>query len=148
MDSKDFGLEFAGALTGADHLHYGYWDQGLEPKVTNLLKAQDKYTSILIDLINKRAHSMGKKSLKILDVGCGSIPNLALLDEILMRRILPSIHILDEFLRFRSRFIYSIIRFALKKPIKRIKHKYFSGLRTPANFKKFKNYRILVLGLN
>ncbi len=67
--SREVGLE-VGSILGKyflklDHLHYGYWSDGLEVDITNLHKAQDEYTKLIMSHI--------PDSVKfILDVGCGT----------------------------------------------------------------------------
>ena len=60
----DVGLEFVRWLTGAENLHYGYWD-GLEVTAGNLRAAQEAYTKKLFKLLPE-----GK--LRILDIGGGA----------------------------------------------------------------------------
>ena len=66
--SRDLGLEVAATcgrhFLKLEHLHYGYWSNGLEVDVTNLHKAQEQYTNLLISHIPRQART-------ILDVGCG-----------------------------------------------------------------------------
>ncbi len=68
-DSKEVGLE-AGLMIfkfflKTEYLHYGYFINGLEADVTNLKKAHENYTAMLMSHI-----PAGTKT--ILDVGCGS----------------------------------------------------------------------------
>jgi 2-polyprenyl-3-methyl-5-hydroxy-6-metoxy-1,4-benzoquinol methylase len=69
IDSKEVGLEIEflalNYLLKLEHLHYGYFKDGLEASVSNLKKAQDNYEELLISNIPE-----GTKS--ILDVGCGA----------------------------------------------------------------------------
>jgi len=60
----DAGLNFIHWLTGAENLHYGFWD-GLEMTAGNLGAAQDAYTERLFSFLPK-----GK--LRILDIGGGA----------------------------------------------------------------------------
>ncbi len=60
----DAGLEFIKWLTGAENLHYGYWD-GLDITAGNLRAAQDAYTENLFAQLPE-----GK--LRILDIGGGA----------------------------------------------------------------------------
>jgi SAM-dependent methyltransferase len=67
--SREVGLE-VGSILGKyflklDHLHYGYWGNGLEVDITNLHIAQDEYAKLIMSNIPD-----GVKS--ILDVGCGT----------------------------------------------------------------------------
>ena len=68
-DSKEVGLEFGLMIfkffLKTEYLHYGYFINGLEADVTNLKKAHENYTEMLISQI-----PAGTKT--ILDVGCGS----------------------------------------------------------------------------
>jgi 2-polyprenyl-3-methyl-5-hydroxy-6-metoxy-1,4-benzoquinol methylase len=69
IDSKEVGLEIEflalNFLLKLEHLHYGYFKDGLEANVSNLKKAQENYEELLISNIPE-----GTKS--ILDVGCGA----------------------------------------------------------------------------
>lgn len=60
----DVGLEFARWLTGAENLHYGYWE-GLEVSASNLGAAQSAYTDKLFTLLPDGP-------LRILDIGGGA----------------------------------------------------------------------------
>lgn len=69
IDSREVGLE-AGLMIfkfflKTEYLHYGYFINGLEADVTNLKKAHENYTTMLLSHI-----PAGTKT--ILDVGCGS----------------------------------------------------------------------------
>lgn len=68
-NGRDLGLELAARcgkhFLKLEHLHYGYWTNGLEVDITSLHKAQQNYTSFLISRIPD-----GVKT--ILDVGCGT----------------------------------------------------------------------------
>ncbi|MBN2456371.1 MAG: methyltransferase domain-containing protein [Sedimentisphaerales bacterium] len=76
--SKELGLEVA-ALGGRhffniDHLHYGYWANGLEANMANFPLAQEKYTDFLLGHIPADLKT-------ILDVGCGTGKNAKRLTE-------------------------------------------------------------------
>ena len=60
----DVGLEFSRWLTGAENLHYGYWD-GLDATADNLRRAQEAYTEKLFELLPPGP-------LRILDIGGGA----------------------------------------------------------------------------
>ena len=69
IDSREIGLEI-GLILGkhladTEHLHYGYWTDGLEVRFANLPRAQEAYCHFLISHIPQDAKT-------ILDVGCGS----------------------------------------------------------------------------
>lgn len=67
-DSREVGLEIIYLILrhhpGSHHLHYGYWDKGLEPTIANLPKAQEAYCEFILSHIPEGTRS-------ILDVGCG-----------------------------------------------------------------------------
>jgi 2-polyprenyl-3-methyl-5-hydroxy-6-metoxy-1,4-benzoquinol methylase len=69
VDSKEVGLEIEflalSFLLKLEHLHYGYFKDGLAGTISNLKKAQENYEELLISNI-----PAGTKS--ILDVGCGA----------------------------------------------------------------------------
>ncbi len=60
----DVGLSFIKWLTGAENLHYGFWE-GLDVTAANLLAAQEAYTDKLFAL-------MPEGRLDILDIGGGA----------------------------------------------------------------------------
>jgi SAM-dependent methyltransferase len=67
--SREIGLEI-GHIAGKglfklEHLHYGLWNNGLEPELLNLHIAQDEYCKFVISHIPAEVKS-------ILDVGCGA----------------------------------------------------------------------------
>jgi SAM-dependent methyltransferase len=67
--SREVGLEI-GSVCGKyflklEHLHYGYWTDGLDADISNLYLAQDNYVKFLIAHIPEGVRS-------ILDVGCGT----------------------------------------------------------------------------
>ncbi len=69
ISSRDLGLEFAAVcgryFLGLEHLHYGYWPEGLEVNINNLRAAQENYTNFLVSHIPPGVRT-------ILDVGCGA----------------------------------------------------------------------------
>ena len=60
----DVGLEFSRWLTGAENLHYGYWD-GLDVTAANVGAAQVAYTDKLFELLPDHP-------VRILDIGGGA----------------------------------------------------------------------------
>jgi MPBQ/MSBQ methyltransferase len=60
----DVGLQFVRWLTGAENLHYGYWD-GLDVTAANLRAAQEAYTEKLFKLLPQTPS-------RILDIGGGA----------------------------------------------------------------------------
>jgi len=69
VTSRELGLECAAIcgkhFLGLEHLHYGYWPEGLSVNINNLRTAQENYTSFLFSQIPAGVRT-------ILDVGCGS----------------------------------------------------------------------------
>jgi 2-polyprenyl-3-methyl-5-hydroxy-6-metoxy-1,4-benzoquinol methylase len=69
MTSQDIGLEAGLVLSRfffhTEHLHYGYWAEGMPVTIENLRQAQDAYCDFLIAQFPGTARS-------ILDVGCGA----------------------------------------------------------------------------
>ncbi|MHC4575633.1 MAG: class I SAM-dependent methyltransferase [Planctomycetota bacterium] len=67
--SREVGLEI-GSVCGRyflklEHLHYGYWADGLDVDISNLHTAQDNYSKFLVSHIPQGVRT-------ILDVGCGT----------------------------------------------------------------------------
>ena len=79
------------------------------------------------------------------DITANMLPNIELLDSMLMHRGLPALQLLNSFLLFRHNIIYKMVKFLFRRIFARIKHKYFSGNRNAKNFAKYKSYRIMVL---
>jgi 2-polyprenyl-3-methyl-5-hydroxy-6-metoxy-1,4-benzoquinol methylase len=67
--SREVGLEIGSVcgkyLLKLEHLHYGYWTNGLDADISNLHIAQDNYAKFLIAHIPEGVRT-------ILDVGCGT----------------------------------------------------------------------------
>ena len=85
------------------------------------------------------------KITKDKDISKHMAPNLAIVDDLLMDKILPSTHLIDEFLKSRSKIIYSVVKFLCRKSLAKIKSRYFSGTMTPEIFNKSKSYRMIVM---
>lgn len=68
-NSREVGLKigwlFGEYFLKLEHLHYGYWANGLQEDITNLRFAQEEYVKFVFSHIPKDVKS-------ILDVGCGS----------------------------------------------------------------------------
>ena len=75
-NSQEIGLRIANIFgryfLKTDHLHYGFWPEGLPVALENLPKAQDLYTEFLRARIPEGVRS-------ILDVGCGTGHNAEVL---------------------------------------------------------------------
>ena len=69
INSKEVGLDLGLLLfknfLDTDYMHYGLFKDNLEAKITNLPKAQENYSELLLSKIPKDVKS-------ILEVGCGS----------------------------------------------------------------------------
>ena len=81
------------------------------------------------------------------DVTRNVSPNLKLVNEVLVERILPFADTFDKFMTTRSKKIYSFIKWVLHKRISKMSFKY-SNSRNEQNFIKFKSYRLIVLSKN
>lgn len=75
-------------------------------------------------------------------------PNIALLDEWLMQRLLPASRSIDQFLRSRYPYLTRFIKWMSRQRLERLRYKYLSGHRNQAVFEKYKSYRLLVLQLD
>ena len=69
MDNKEFGLVAAQQLLKLQDLHYGFWEDGEEPSIQGIEKAQKRYTSFLCEHIKEAIND--NKKCKVLDIGCG-----------------------------------------------------------------------------
>ncbi len=87
--------------------------------------------------------------LEDIDITRQVSPNIKLLDETLMLRLVPAGQTLDRYLRENHPRIWGLIKAVFKmffgKKIKKQKYKYFTGHRTQAVFERYKTYRLLVL---
>jgi len=79
-----------------------------------------------------------------LDVTQNLSPNLGLVNDILVNRIIPFSRTLDEFLSNRYKILSKILKYVFRRKLEKIKFKY-SDNRDEENFKKFKTYRLFVL---
>ncbi|MFV1996465.1 MAG: class I SAM-dependent methyltransferase [Acidiferrobacterales bacterium] len=74
-------------------------------------------------------------------------PTIAMVDEILMQRIYPTLQTLSAYLEGRHRFGFGIFKRLFRKKMAKLKFKYFSGHRSQAVFERYKSYHHVVLGL-
>jgi SAM-dependent methyltransferase len=79
-----------------------------------------------------------------LDVTDNLSPNLKLVNDILVNRVIPFSNTLDAFLSARFKFLYKLLKYMFRKKLEKIKYKY-SQSRNEENFRKFKTYRLFVL---
>lgn len=70
MTSRELGLVLAQQLLDVEDLHYGLWDPDLELSPGNLALAQQRYTDMLLELIDSLLSD--RPAPRILDVGCGT----------------------------------------------------------------------------
>lgn len=71
-------------------------------------------------------------------------PNLEIVDEILMRRVLPASLTLAQYLSERHPWLLRLLRLLGRRELAKLKRKYFSGHRTAATFARYKSYRLIV----
>ena len=87
--------------------------------------------------------------LEDIDITKQVSPNIKLLDETLMLRIVPAGQTLDRYLRENYPRTWGVIKSIFKlffgKKIEKQKYKYFTGNRTQEVFERYKTYRLLVL---
>mgnify|MGYP001823247808 FL=1 len=74
-------------------------------------------------------------------------PNIALLDEWLMQRLLPASQSIDSYLSGRYPWSTRLLKWLTRRRLARLRYKYLSGNRSQAMFEKYKTYRLLVLRL-
>jgi len=70
MTSRELGLVLAQQLLGVQDLHFGLWDQDLPVTLSNLGRAQQRYTDLLLEQLGWLAGD--RSELRILDIGCGT----------------------------------------------------------------------------
>lgn len=77
MSSRELGLVLAQQLLGVEDLHYGLWDPDLELTPGNIARAQQRYTDMLLDRVDRQLAGIQRPC--ILDIGCGTGHMLTLL---------------------------------------------------------------------
>lgn len=98
-------------------------------------------------LISKFYETVDRNGFTIqtdLDVTENLSPNMKLVNDILVNRVIPFGNTLDAFLSSRYNLVYRFIKFLLKRKLADIEFKY-SQRRNAESFEKFKTYRMLVL---
>jgi SAM-dependent methyltransferase len=70
-------------------------------------------------------------------------PNLKLLNDTLMLKVRPATLSVDRFLEDNYPRLYRSTRWLMRRRLAKIQRKYFSGLRTPEMFERYKTYRLL-----
>ena len=84
------------------------------------------------------------KILEDIDVTKNMSPNMQIVSDVIVDRLIPFANTLDKFLLARHSKIYKIIKWLGKKKINKIQFKY-SKDRDAKNFEKYKTYRLIVL---
>jgi SAM-dependent methyltransferase len=79
-----------------------------------------------------------------LDITEQTAPNLDIANDMLNGVIKPTIDLAEQLLDNRYPFMSKVLKFLYRKRIKKIHEKYFNGVKTGGNFKKFKSYRLLL----
>lgn len=72
-------------------------------------------------------------------------PNLALVEDLLQRRLAPALGSIDSYLSLRHRLLHRLLHFALRRRIEKVRFKYLSGHRSPQVFARYKTYRLIEL---
>ena len=82
-----------------------------------------------------------------IDVTENLSPNLKLVNDMIVNRLIPFSKTLDQFLYSRNKYVYKFIKWIMKKRINKMKFKY-SENRNEENFIKYKTYRLIVISKN
>lgn len=72
-------------------------------------------------------------------------PSVALVDELLRRRIAPACSSIDRYITTRVPHLRRFIGWLLRKKLAKLRYKYLEENRTQAVFERYKSYRLLVL---
>jgi SAM-dependent methyltransferase len=79
------------------------------------------------------------------DITAQITPNLELLNDILVNRVLPVLEMSGRYLEGRNPWIYRSVRWLARRKLDRVQFKYFSGFRSPETFERYKTYRLITL---
>jgi hypothetical protein len=71
-------------------------------------------------------------------------PNIRLMNDLLVQRVIPFLQTADSFLSTRYPLTFKFIKFIFRKKLANLKFKY-SQNRNEESFKKYKTYRLVVL---
>jgi SAM-dependent methyltransferase len=85
------------------------------------------------------------QQLADLDITNKVSPNIALLNDMLMNRLGPSLSTLGTFLADRYPIGYWLLTRPFRKRFEKLKHKYFMGHRSQETFERFKTYHLIQL---
>lgn len=72
-------------------------------------------------------------------------PNLALVEDLLQRRLAPALRSIDSYLSLRHRLLHRLLHLILRRRIEKVRFKYLSGHRSPQAFARYKTYRLIEL---
>jgi len=79
-----------------------------------------------------------------LDITEQTSPTLDVANDMLKEVIQPTVDLTQQLLNDRYPFMSKVLKFLYRKRISKISKKYFSGVKTGENFRKFKSYRLLL----
>jgi len=79
-----------------------------------------------------------------IDITEQTAPTLDIVNDMLNQVAKPSLELAEQLLSSSHPFTLKVLRFLYKKKIDKLNRKYFSGVKTGENFKKFKSYRLLL----
>ncbi len=82
--------------------------------------------------------------LEDIDITEQTAPTLDIVNEVFNEVLKPSIDLAQQLVDNRYPVMSKFLRFLYKKKINKLNRKYFSGVKTGENFKKFKSYRLLL----
>lgn len=74
-------------------------------------------------------------------------PNLKLLNDWLMNRAKPASETIDTFLRSNYPLSTRVLKWFMRKRLRKLQYKYFSGHRSQETFEKYKTYHLMVYRL-
>lgn len=79
-----------------------------------------------------------------LDITAQTAPTLDVANDMLSEVVKPTVDLTQQLLNDRYPFMSKLLKFLYRKRISKISKKYFSGVKTGENFRKFKSYRLLL----
>ncbi len=86
----------------------------------------------------------GYSIIEDIDVTKNMSPNMEIVNDVIVERLIPFTNTLDKFLSARHSRIYNLIKWLGRKRIDKMKFKY-SADRNAENFEKYKSYRLILL---
>lgn len=70
INTRELGLLLTHQLADVEDLHYGYWELDQEPCLNRIQEAQDRYSDVVVEAVERALD--GRKADRLLDIGCGS----------------------------------------------------------------------------